>query len=406
MPLKPIGIQKRTVMAVLGTALLALVIFGSGLAVYREVLIKSRVESYLQPYAEMISVGTAVAVDLEDASRAQAILNSLKSNPQIVRAEILLSDGRTLATYPANSPPLEPTASARPDGIFFAAGNAELVQTFSTDDGKPAHLILHMNLAVMRQRDRQMLEDLSAGVGLILLVIGLLQFVLLRRWVLSPLAQLAAIAENASQQGDYSRRMPAHDRDEFGQLGKSFNALLAAVEQRETALRQLTNFQRAIVSDAAYAILSTDTTGRITSFNPAGEKLLGWRAEELVGKVTPEVFYLPEEMAARAQQLSAKLGEPVPAGFETFAAEARRGLHSEAEATLRHKDGSRLPVLLSVTALRDERGEIFGFLGMVVDIAARRQAEAQLRETLEFNQQLARPRKWASTCSRRTALWR
>src|ERR1035438_4516472 len=162
----------------------------------------------------------------------------------------------------------------------------------------------------------------------------------------------------------------------------------AAVEQRETALRQLTNFHRAILNDAAYAIISTDTTGRITSFNPAAEKLLGRHAEELVGQATPEIFHLPEEIAARAAQLSAKLGEPVAAGFETFVAEARRGLRSEAEWTYRRADGSQVPVLLSVTALRDERGDIFGFLGMATDISARLQGERHLRDALEFNQQL------------------
>ena len=388
MPLKPIGIQKRTATAVLGTALLALVVFGFSLAVYRETLVKSRVESYLAPYAEMISVGTSVAVDLEDASRAQAILNSLKLNPQILRADIILPDGRPLATYPAGSPLLAASERNRPDGTYFADGHVDRLQSFSAGDAKPARLLLRMSLAVMQQRERQLLEELSAGVGLILLVIGLLQFVLLRRWVLSPLAQLAAIAENASQQGDYSSRMPAHRHDELGQLGQSFNALLAAVEQRKTALRRLTNFQNAILADAAYAIISTDTTGRITSINPAGEKLVGRRAEELVGQATPEAFHLPAEIAARAQLLSARLGEPVPAGFETFVAEARRGRHSEAEWTYVRPDGSQVSALLSVTALRDDQGGIFGFLGMAVDITARLQAEAHLREALEFNQRM------------------
>src|ERR1039458_9241777 len=80
--------------------------------------------------------------------------------------------------------------------------------------------------------------------------------------------------------------------------------------------------QQAIVNAAARAIVSTDLAGCITSFNPAAEKLLGWRAEELVGKATPEVFHLPEEIAARAQFLSAKLGHPVAAGFEALVAEA------------------------------------------------------------------------------------
>src|SRR6202012_3013216 len=117
------------------------------------------------------------------------------------------------------------------------------------------------------------------------------------------------------------------------------DALPDDVEGHETTLRQLVHFQRAILSDAAYGIISTDTTGYITSFNPAAEQLFGWKAEELIGKATPGVIHVPEEIASRAQALSAKLGEPVAVGFETLVAEARRGLRSEAEWTFVRKDG-------------------------------------------------------------------
>jgi len=138
--------------------------------------------------------------------------------------------------------------------------------------------------------------------------------------------------------------------------------------------------QRAIVHDAAYAIVSTDLDGLITSFNPAAEKLLGWSAAELVGRATPLRFYLPEEIAARALLLSERWGRPVENGFETLVAEARSGLPSAVEWTCLRKDGTRLPVLLSITALRDDSGEIFGFVGLATDITERRKAEARLQE--------------------------
>jgi PAS domain S-box-containing protein len=150
--------------------------------------------------------------------------------------------------------------------------------------------------------------------------------------------------------------------------------------KRKTPLRQTANFQRAILNDAAYAIISTDKTGLITSFNPAAEKLLGWQADELVGKATPQMFHLPEEIAARARFLSAKAGKPMEFGFELFVAESECAVHGEVEWTMVRKDGHRFPALLSVTALRDGQGKIFGFLGMARDITELKQAEAKLHE--------------------------
>jgi PAS domain S-box-containing protein len=380
MLLTPVGIQKRIATAILGMVLLVFAIFCAGLMLYQHHLRPERVSQFLEPYADIIAVGAAPALAAGDQERAQALLNSLQSSPQISRADLIRADGLTLATYPATNRPLERAAWNRADGVELAGGGAEWVQSISDGVGPPAHVYIRMSLSVLRQRERQLFTDLALAVGLVLGSFALLQFILLQRWVISPLAQLTAIAESAGGKGDYSRRMPAHDRDEFGQLGKRFNALLAGVEQRETTLRKLANFQSAILMDAAYAIISTDQAGRITSFNPAAEKLFGWSEAELIGQATPEVIHVAGEIAARSRHLTARLGDPVPAGFETFAAEARRGLHSEAEWTFVRKDGSRFPGLLSVTALRDDRGEIFGFLGMARDMTERKQAEAKLRE--------------------------
>src|ERR1035438_5561298 len=182
MLLKPVGIQKRTVTAILGTALLAFVIFGLGLILYRDSLIQARVQQILSPYVEMIAVSAVPAIDADDRDRALKILSSLKANPQILRADIIKPDGGTLATYPANLPALDRSLWKRLNGVYFAAGTAEMVGSFQTGDAKSAPVFLRLSLATMIQRERQMLRELSLGVALILGVVALLQFLLLPRW--------------------------------------------------------------------------------------------------------------------------------------------------------------------------------------------------------------------------------
>lgn len=147
----------------------------------------------------------------------------------------------------------------------------------------------------------------------------------------------------------------------------------------EARLQAALTLKRAILDHAAHAIISTTPEGVITTFNPSAERMLGYCADEMVGLQTPAVFHDPAEVAERASQFSAELGEPIAPGFAVFAAHALRSLPNEFEWTYVRKDGSRLPVLLSITALRGETGEITGYLGLAIDMTERQRSRELLR---------------------------
>ncbi len=166
-------------------------------------------------------------------------------------------------------------------------------------------------------------------------------------------------------------------------------ALQAEITKRqriESELRNTTTLQRAILNSANYTIISTTAEGIIQTFNAAAERWLGYTAHEVVGKTTPAIIHDWDEMVKVAQELSQELGVTIEPGFEVFVAKARRGKVDEREWTYIHKDGSRFPVLLSVTALHDTENNITGFLGIGNDISnskltqeALSQSEATLR---------------------------
>ena len=155
----------------------------------------------------------------------------------------------------------------------------------------------------------------------------------------------------------------------------------ARFEEREAeaTLAEQFIFQRTLLTGAGAAIIATTTEGTITLFNPAAAELLGYRAEEMIGKLTPGVFHDPAEVVARAAELSAELGRPIEPGFEAFVAKARGGEPETREWTYVRKDGSRVPVLLTVSVLSHDAGQITGFLGVARDITQRKQAETALR---------------------------
>lgn len=174
------------------------------------------------------------------------------------------------------------------------------------------------------------------------------------------------------------RRLTAGQRNALARLGRQVVTLMELRLSRHRLTRQAA-FEQSILRCADSAVIATDTEGVITHFNPAAERMLGYTAAETIGKLTPAAFHDPAEIGARADELSRELGGPVAPGFEVFVTRARAGVPDTREWTYVRQDGWRLPVLLSVSALRDHAGQLTGFLGIARDIAERRQAEAMLR---------------------------
>jgi len=160
-------------------------------------------------------------------------------------------------------------------------------------------------------------------------------------------------------------------------------------KQAEKALRELATLNQAILDSANYTIISTTVDGTISTFNRAAEKWLGYSASDVVSKTTPALFHDPEEIVERSRELCQELNTPIQPGFETFITKARRGEIDEREWTYIRHDGSRFPVLLSITALYNSDNHIVGFLGIGSDISIRKQAEQSLRDSQHFSQRIA-----------------
>jgi diguanylate cyclase (GGDEF)-like protein/PAS domain S-box-containing protein len=147
----------------------------------------------------------------------------------------------------------------------------------------------------------------------------------------------------------------------------------------EQQLAQSNQLRQAILDAAPFSIIATDEDGVIKAINPGTERMLWYKAEELVGKQTLLVIHDPQEVAARAEELSSMLDRRIDAGFEVFVHKSRFGVIEDREWTYVRKDGSRFPVSLTTTALRDEHGQITGFLGIAYDITERKHQEEFVR---------------------------
>jgi PAS domain S-box-containing protein len=135
--------------------------------------------------------------------------------------------------------------------------------------------------------------------------------------------------------------------------------------------------QYAIFNSANFSGIATDAQGVIQIFNVGAERMLGYKAADVVDKITPAGISDAKELIARAQALSSELGTPITPGFEALVFKASRGIEDIYELTYIRKDGSRFPAVVSVTALRDAEDKVIGYLLIGTDNTARKRVEAE-----------------------------
>lgn len=152
------------------------------------------------------------------------------------------------------------------------------------------------------------------------------------------------------------------------------------------SLERTGSLLRSVLAAATdFSIIATDREGLITVFNRGAERMLGYREEDMVGRQTPAILHLPAEVAAREIELREALGRPVQ-GFRVFVEIPEQQGSEAREWTYLAADGRKVPVMLTVTALRDAHGALAGYLGIALDITERKRAECALRDQAQHTQ--------------------
>ncbi len=138
---------------------------------------------------------------------------------------------------------------------------------------------------------------------------------------------------------------------------------VTAHKEAETARARLA----AIVENSGDAIVGNDLEGIVTSWNPAAERLFGWRADEVIGRSIDLV--IPGEKREEETNILARV---------------RQGEGVENRETLRvAKDGRVINVHVTITPVRDAAGQIAGMAKIIHDITDRKRFEMLLQRRME-----------------------
>ena len=114
--------------------------------------------------------------------------------------------------------------------------------------------------------------------------------------------------------------------------------------------------QKAILSNADFAIIATDAKGIVQVFNAGAERLFGYAASDVINKMAPTELRDPQDVIVRAEQLSAEFATTITPGFGALTFKAARGIEDQYDLEYICKDGTTsvpLPKGNNVKPVRD-----------------------------------------------------
>ncbi|MCE1205636.1 MAG: ATP-binding protein [Holophagaceae bacterium] len=184
----------------------------------------------------------------------------------------------------------------------------------------------------------------------------------LRKGVNSLVARLRSVAD-----GNLEPAPVAPGGSELASAERALNRTVAHLRQLITENQAQKALERAILDGARAMIIGLDLEGRVSRWNHAAEQLLGYRADEVIGRATPELWRLPEELAALAVEIGERVGRNLAPGPETLQVAATiPGFATECH--FKAKDGSLIPVLLTISQVRGPEGALLGTMGVALDL--------------------------------------
>ncbi|MEI8049340.1 MAG: PAS domain S-box protein [Bacteroidota bacterium] len=150
------------------------------------------------------------------------------------------------------------------------------------------------------------------------------------------------------------------------QLNEANLLLEKRVEERTKEILEISGLQKAILTNAPLAILTTDKDGLFQSINPAGEKMLGYTADEVVGKLESLFFHDKEETKKFCIKNTAISN---PTEDEISYAVLQYIFQKTTEWTWTRKNGEKFPVSITHNSIVDDNGRLHGYMALVIDIS-------------------------------------
>lgn len=161
------------------------------------------------------------------------------------------------------------------------------------------------------------------------------------------------------------------------------------VKSRTKEIETLYSFNDAVIDNAGIGIISATVDGTILTYNPAAEAMLGYKRDEVIGKLS--IMKLLDESEIKAglsKYENRKKKEKIT--FNYLMRIVFEKIQRAFEWNLKRKDGTLFPVVLSLKQLKGVCGENLGYVGVAVDISKRKQMEEALKKSEAENRAIVK----------------
>ncbi|PLY39997.1 hybrid sensor histidine kinase/response regulator [Janthinobacterium sp. ROICE36] len=230
------SIRRKLMAVVLLTTLVALVISLGTIVVYDLRAYHRNLVADISTQAELLGHMSSAALAFDDERLALENLNLMRIRPRVKAGALYKADGSLFASYRANERVGELPAKAGKEGASIQGSSVELFKPI-VDNGELLGTVYLRTDYALAGRTADYLA-IALGVTVLALLVALL---LLRRLdfvITQPILDIADVAREVIETGDYSRRARKLSDDEVAQLVDSFNKMLAEIELRTQALER------------------------------------------------------------------------------------------------------------------------------------------------------------------------
>ncbi|OHC63159.1 MAG: hypothetical protein A2045_06850 [Rhodocyclales bacterium GWA2_65_20] len=334
--------------------------------------------------AENLANQSRLALLYASAENANEAVKTALSFPDVTRVEIRHASGRPLVVrgkdvVEANDAPLADKA-IRQAYLETETGDAWrfVAPVLSEGDDSPFAVVERKEelLGFVRVvQSKATLSRMLTQIFLLNLVISLVfavAFLFVMRRLANRLTQpITELSETMSraERGEPNVHADVSGPKDIRDMAAAFNSMLAALQEREQALRESMAFQDSLLNAMPIPVFYKDRNGRYVGFNKAYEAYFGATIDQLIGKTAFDIS--PRELAEIYHAKDAELFES--GGVQQY------------ESQVKNTHGELRDVIFNKAVFADSQGAIGGLIGAILDITDRKNAEEEIRK---LNQEL------------------